>query len=427
MNRKEFVQQLQDALSHLYSFGELAAHPLVPLLLRGVERRSNGGALSALLSQALESCKPSDTVPASSPRWREYRYLSLRYLLCLPVAQVARELNVSERQSQRIQSEALETLGEMLWPRAQEMQTGGVASPRVVLNDGPTSTAEEPSVASEAARLSLLSRQQTADLADVVQGVIETAEKLTQARKIALSMHLPMDLPAVAVERTLLRQAMLCLLVAAIETGASQIEISGTPVSGAAELRISIAALNAPGRSPIAPERSATSKDLLARISQSRSLEAGIRMLEMQDGNAQVVKEPWGLAIRTTIPLARPTTVLVIDDNPDTLRLYRRYLSGGSYQILEASSGERGFELARQMRPSTIVLDVMMPNQDGWETLQRLHNDLDTGKIPVIICSVLSQRDLALSLGAVATLAKPITRQLFLETLQACMAPVPPG
>jgi CheY-like chemotaxis protein len=70
------------------------------------------------------------------------------------------------------------------------------------------------------------------------------------------------------------------------------------------------------------------------------------------------------------------------------------------------------------LRPDIIVLDLMMPEQDGWDLLQLLSNQPDTAHIPIMICSVLKQKQLALSLGAAAFLEKPFTEQALLEMLE---------
>jgi CheY-like chemotaxis protein len=122
------------------------------------------------------------------------------------------------------------------------------------------------------------------------------------------------------------------------------------------------------------------------------------------------------------LPAVQLATVLLVDDNPDTLRLFRRYLAGGSFRPIEAADGRQAIALARQARPRAIVLDVMLPSQDGWEILQSLRSDLVTQGIPVVMCSVLRQSDLALALGASAYLSKPITRDALLLTLRRVLA-----
>jgi len=125
--------------------------------------------------------------------------------------------------------------------------------------------------------------------------------------------------------------------------------------------------------------------------------------------------------------VVQPATILLVDDNPDTLRLFRRYLSGGGYRPIEARDGRQALELARQVQPRAIVLDIMLPSQDGWEILQALRHDLKTEHIPVVICSVLHQEELAQALSATAYLTKPVSRDALLATLRRVMARLPPS
>ena len=101
------------------------------------------------------------------------------------------------------------------------------------------------------------------------------------------------------------------------------------------------------------------------------------------------------------------------------MHLFRRFLDG-IYEVVEATSSEQALHLARTVRPRVITLDVMMPSQDGWEILQTIKHDPITENIPVIICSVLRERELALSLGAADCLAKPVTGPQLVSALHRC-------
>jgi CheY-like chemotaxis protein len=116
-------------------------------------------------------------------------------------------------------------------------------------------------------------------------------------------------------------------------------------------------------------------------------------------------------------------TVLVVDDNPDVVSLFQRYLRGEPYRVVQATSGEVAHRLATALRPDVLVLDVMLPSQDGWEGLQRLRDDPATRAIPVVVCSVLPERDLALSLGVAEFLAKPVMRTALIATLERWCPP----
>jgi CheY-like chemotaxis protein len=109
--------------------------------------------------------------------------------------------------------------------------------------------------------------------------------------------------------------------------------------------------------------------------------------------------------------------ILVIDDNPDAVALLERYVTGTPYEIVPAYEADEGFRLAQNLMPGWIVLDIMLPRVDGWKMLQNLKSHPRTHAIPVMVCSVLENPDLALSLGADAYLHKPPDRVRFLESL----------
>ena len=114
---------------------------------------------------------------------------------------------------------------------------------------------------------------------------------------------------------------------------------------------------------------------------------------------------------------AHQPAILVIDDNEGLVKLLDNYLSGHACQVRAAANGPDGLRLAQELLPDAIVLDVMIPEMNGWEVLQRLKNHLHTAEIPVIMCSVLDSPELAYSLGAALFLSKPVSRDDVLSAL----------
>ncbi len=101
-------------------------------------------------------------------------------------------------------------------------------------------------------------------------------------------------------------------------------------------------------------------------------------------------------------------TVLVIDDDPAQLELMNRFLHGLHFKVELAANGADGLAVARRIRPRAILLDVMMPQMDGWTVLGALKADPDTAAIPVVMITFASNPGLATSLGADDQLSKPV-------------------
>ncbi len=102
--------------------------------------------------------------------------------------------------------------------------------------------------------------------------------------------------------------------------------------------------------------------------------------------------------------------VLVIDDDPAVRELFHNHLSKLGYQVAVAAGGDEGLRLARKLRPDAITLDVMMPGMDGWMVLSALKTDPELADIPVIMVTMVEEKELGYSLGATDYLIKPVNR-----------------
>jgi signal transduction histidine kinase/DNA-binding response OmpR family regulator/ligand-binding sensor domain-containing protein len=102
------------------------------------------------------------------------------------------------------------------------------------------------------------------------------------------------------------------------------------------------------------------------------------------------------------------TIVLVIDDDANARDLMRRALIREGYHVELAATGPQGLELAARLKPTVITLDVMMPGMDGWAVLTTLKSTPDLADIPVIMMTILDDKNLAFSLGASDYLTKPV-------------------
>lgn len=109
--------------------------------------------------------------------------------------------------------------------------------------------------------------------------------------------------------------------------------------------------------------------------------------------------------------------VLVIDDDDVVRSLLHAYLTKIGYQVAMADNGPEGLKLAKKLRPNAITLDVMMPGMDGWEVLAELKADPDLAHIPVIVLTMMEDKDIGYSLGAAEYLTKPISRDQLTKVL----------
>ncbi|GAB4470346.1 MAG: hypothetical protein OHK0037_29010 [Elainellaceae cyanobacterium] len=117
--------------------------------------------------------------------------------------------------------------------------------------------------------------------------------------------------------------------------------------------------------------------------------------------------------------LSRPDrTLLVIDDDPAIHDLLRRQLAREGYTVCSALTAEEGLTLARTVRPIAITLDVMMPKMDGWMLLSAFKSDPDLAAIPVIMLTMLDNKNMGYALGASDYLIKPIERHQLLSVLK---------
>ncbi len=115
--------------------------------------------------------------------------------------------------------------------------------------------------------------------------------------------------------------------------------------------------------------------------------------------------------------------LLLVEDDPSAVRLLREYVDKAGYGLRVARDGESALAMARAHRPDAVLLDVLLPGVDGWEVLRRLKADPDLGDIPVVIVTVVDEREVGMALGAVDYLLKPIKRERLLAVLTRVTRP----
>jgi signal transduction histidine kinase/CheY-like chemotaxis protein len=115
----------------------------------------------------------------------------------------------------------------------------------------------------------------------------------------------------------------------------------------------------------------------------------------------------------------RPT-ILIVEDDEHSIDLLSLHLNGAGFKVELARDGRQGLDLARQLHPAGIVLDIILPELDGWDLLASVKADPDVADIPVIVVSMLDERGKGFALGAAEYLVKPVGRDDVLAALDRC-------
>jgi CheY-like chemotaxis protein len=401
--RELFARYVRDALAELYDPIHLQTHPLGPLLLPAHgPKQTQGRALRELLKEAIESLRPEASVPYGGPEWLGYRLMYLRYVQCLDQAETCRELALSRTSFYRCHQDALDAVVSLLWETYEHEPepSGDTQGPAV---GGHSELAREVAV-----RIAHEAQRRVVRLRDVLDGAIATILPLAEEQGITLTVKTPEELPEASGDPAMLRQIILDVLTGGFGLAAGNaLELVITPVGDGPVWR-----LRGLDRSKVRPSRDGPSGFGVSR-----------GLLEVYGGRLWVETDDLGNPMLCFIvPAEHPRTILIVDDDADTISLYRRYLHGQGYVLQVARGGEEMQALIAERPPDLVLLDVLMPREDGWDVLQRLRRFPATAYTPVIVCSVLSQWPLARALGAAELLEKPIDQEPLLRAIQKLLA-----
>ena len=395
MNRKQFVSALRTALMQLDDLQSLRRSPLLPLLA-GDSAVAGPIALQQALLDAIESLKRTGGALAL----RMYEILYYRYVEQLTQKEVAFQLGISERQLRREQSNAIEILADTLW---QQLGLSRQSSSPTAGQLATSPSESELALSKEFAWLREGFGTETSSVSTELTRALREASVLAQHYHVTLSQHLSSGLPRVAAPPSVLRQALLTALTAAI-TQASGGTLHIALTQSGTDVVITIWQADAP-------------------TGDHSALEQGLSFLH----TASQLLAPFGgrlsaspnapLRIDVAVPAVGSIPVLVIDDNPDARQLFQRYAENSRFHVITTADCDQAISLAQSIGARVIVLDIMMPAIDGWDVLARLRHHPATQHIPILVCTILPQRELASLLGATAFLQKPVSQQAFLETL----------
>lgn len=400
----EFADQVLNALRHMHDYTCLQRHPLCSLFSPALPDGPNSAQrLHRLLLEAIEGLTPPTNVSVRSAQWRGYFILTSRYVEGRAAEEIAEELAISERQFYREHRKALEALIGLLWDKYRAIgREPSLAEPASQTREATPAT----TLWREVMRVS--SHPDAIDPGDLIGGAILAVAPLAERYGVAISCRIQDGLRPIFANRTVLRQVL--------------IEILSRCIVEFRIPRLRIRALHK--RRRVLVEVSACSADGGSGFAEPMEIETARCLVEMEGGEWLGASFERGQhQLRFLLPTAEPQILLAVEDNPSTIQLLRRYLANEGYRVEGAHNGAEALRAARQLKPDAITLDVMLPGQDGWEILQLLKADEATRDIPVLVCSVLDARDVALSLGASAYLRKPFSQGQLLDSLAALHGP----
>lgn len=406
--RESFARWVHDAYGHLYDSHHLQNHPLGKLLMQAYPETDGfqrSQALRRVLLDAIQALRPQPKTPAQSPDWRLYSLLEMRYIERLNPLEAMQQLSISKSQFFRDQARALELVTELLWERAQlSMATESLADSRLTERIEPaaaTDWAGNP----EPQALFSATIWRPIHLGELIEELLPVIQPLAGRHEVAVEPHGLYELPPVRGDRVMLRQALLNVLTLAIaSTTSPQVVVTGHSHPDQIVLCVHFAAEQA---------------DSDGLDQEGRRLTLAAQIMEAVGGSLIEEVQPAAHAILLRWPSIHQKTLLMVDDNEGLVELFRRYLANESWQIVWARNGQDARQAVEHTAPAAILLDIMMPEEDGWEVLLALRQHPVTQHTPILICSVVNEPSLAESLGAAGYLPKPVSQEALLATLAA--------
>ena len=264
-------------------------------------------------------------------------------------------------------------------------------------------------------------------LSEMVTSVMSTAKGLVKEKPIQLVSLIPPDMPTVRGDTMRVRQVLINLL-----SNASKFTDEGTITvetkvqkgpNGKLEALINVIDTG-PGISADGQEKLFKAFSQVDGSATRKSGGSGLglsicaNLVQLHGGRISVHSEEGkGSTFWFTLPLYHQPVeeipqgkkvILAIDDDPQVISLYERYLNPQGYYVVPLTEPNRAKERIAELKPFAVTLDIMMPGVDGWTVLTDLKSDPVTRDVPVVICSIMEQTDKGFSLGASDYLVKPI-------------------
>jgi CheY-like chemotaxis protein len=394
VDRSTFNEVIKDVLGNLYDTSAIETHPMIHSAVPSsqVSSGSKGDYLRQLILDAIEQLRPLRKEESyNSPEWRPYHILYKRYVEGMGIQELSDQLAISTRQMRRDHHRALVALTEILWakcnPDVQNQASAG---------DG------EPNQKIEV-------HNEIIDAADTTRGVYKMLKHRFDEKNVSVTIESPEVLTLVITDRVILRQALIGIFNQSLHIQNGN-EVLVKFHSGDNRVEICITLHVSALWEPASVEE--VDDDLNAVRYWCAIINAQLEEQISKESNGQKIE--WTIAL----PLSNQRVLMVIDDQPAVVGMFKRYLSQSNLLPVGVEHPEQALEMARQLQPVLITLDVMMPQMDGWELLQVLKLDKKIQHIPILVCSAWDDPDLSRILGAAGFLKKPVTQKMLLEALE---------
>jgi CheY-like chemotaxis protein len=399
LTNEQFLETLRGALKHLYDPYYLRRSPLIAIL-KLQDQPDAVPSLQRILREAIEKLEPQVGATYSSQAQLVYDLLTYRYVQQFSQDEVANQLGMSVRHLRREQNTATYILATELWKTYHLGERAFEAPIQETEKNEPDESNEEDALAFYRSAAS----PETLQVQELVRAAIELARPLAERYAVGVQLQQADNLPQVVSLSSAMHQLLLNLLnIAIFRAAQAVVDISVGVSLGKVEVSIvcPVAKLGAfPGTA-----------------SEKSNQEMALRLAEICGCKLAFNVEPDTVRAVFSIPTAPQYHVFIIDDNPDNFRLMQHLANGTRYRLSVSHDPALALSRVEQDPPQLIVLDVMMPNIDGWEVLGRLRRHPASESIPVIICTILAHEEMALALGASGFIHKPITRENLLAEL----------
>jgi len=382
-----FIEQVKQVLEHLYDFAYLQQHTLARVYDNegDLSAKTAGRQLRYELVTAIESLKPNAEAQFRALNARLYDILHLYYIENQSVQQVADELGLSERQAYRDLKRGQENVASILWNNRL---------PSVEQTDAN----EDFSLEAEVARLKLQLRP--VDVGAIFLEAQLAVERLAMLHQVTVTATLPSQPMTLSTDPVLAHQILVSVLSSTIQ------EAKAGELLAAFEVGHDLLTLRLDYHLKEKSDSKLAADVIITKLAQR--LKWSIELHDASDASRHVV-------LRMA---SSRTMVMVIDDNDGWVELLNRFLQGFDCIVVSTRGDAESLHRAEVLNPSAIILDVMMPERDGWEILQRFRAMPATANVPIIVCSVFNDPQLAYSLGASAFISKPTDQKKILETLK---------